>query len=359
MNRSKFLNIDIQLLIPVLILQILSLTTLFSIDINLFRNQLIFTIISLVFFIFFSQLNYKIFQFYAKPFYILSIVLLLLVLALGIESRGAVRWVELAGFRIQFSEILKPFLAVSLAAFLIRSKTDFVSFIKIFGFLLVICLLIFLQPDLGSALIYFIVALSTLIFFGFPLKYFFSGLLFLGGVFPIVWKLLHDYQKERIFTFLNPAKDPLGTSYNAIQSIIAVGSGEFLGKGLGQGTQSHLYFLPERHTDFIFATISEQLGFAGSVIIILCFSFILYRIYNIFQNSPEEFPRIFSAILFFLVLIQFFTNLGMNMGVLPVVGVTLPFVSYGGSSLLASYISLGLLSSIQVEERNDKVLEIG
>lgn len=359
MNKSNIWNIDFSLLLPVLVLQVLSLTTLFSVDTSLFRSQLIFAFISLIFFIFFSQINFKVIQFYAKPIYFLSIILLGLVLLLGIESRGAVRWVEFFGFRVQFSEILKPFLAVSLASYLSEANTSLVSLIKIVIFVSLVSFLIFLQPDLGSAMVYILAAFASLIFFGFPVRYFVAGIIALAAISPLAWGFLHDYQRERVLTFLDPSKDPLGTSYNAIQSIIAVGSGQFLGKGLGHGTQSALSFLPERHTDFIFATISEQLGFIGSALIVICFGFLLYRIYNIFQNSEDSFTKIFSAISFFLILVQFFVNVGMNIGLLPVVGVTLPFVSYGGSSLLSSFILIGLLSAVQTRTRERKVLEIG
>lgn len=358
MNKKSW-KLDLGLLLPVIVLQILSLTTLFSVDLSIFRSQLIFSVISLVVFIFFSQINFKIIQYYAKPIYILSVVLLGLVLILGIESRGAVRWIEFFGFRVQFSEILKPFLAASFAAYLSDSNTSFLSLLKIVFFVGIISILIFLQPDLGSSLIYIFAASLTLVFFGFPIKYFLGGFLALIASFPVLWNFLHDYQKERILTFINPSKDPLGTSYNAIQSIIAVGSGQLWGKGLGQGTQSSLSFLPERHTDFIFATISEQLGFVGSAVIIIAFGFLLYRIYIIFLHSEDSFPKIFSAIAFFIILVQGSVNIGMNIGLLPVVGVTLPFVSYGGSSLLSSFMILGLLSSIETKARERKVLEIG
>lgn len=159
-------------------------------------------------------------------------------------------------------------------------------------------------------------------------------------------------------TFLDPSRDPLGTSYNVIQSVIAVGSGMIMGRGLGQGTQSGLRFLPERHTDFIFATISEQLGFIGTIIILVCFAFLLYRVFKIFLNSEEGFSKNFSAIVFFSFLIQIFVNIGMNVGIIPVVGVTLPFVSYGGSSLLSNFIFLGFLSSIVRSTKDKNVLEI-
>lgn len=357
--RNSLWQIDLGLVVPVFVLLVLSLAALFSINFNLFRNQLIFALIGILVFIFFSQVNYKIIQLYGPPIYIVSVVLLILVLILGIESRGAIRWIEIAGFRIQFSEILKPFLAISLSSFLIdRKNYSFVSFFWTAIFLIIISSLIFFQPDLGSALIYIFVTILTLIFFGFPIKFFLGGFVFFAASLPLIWAILRDYQKDRILTFLNPAKDPLGTSYNAIQSIIAVGSGEIFGRGLGQGTQSGLSFLPERHTDFIFATISEQLGFIGSFLIVICFALLLYKIFKIMQNCEDSFCKIFIVTSFFIILVQFFLNVGMNSGLLPVVGVTLPFVSYGGSSLLSSFILLGLISSVQKGGKEREVLEI-
>lgn len=356
--KGFFWNIDLGLIIPVFILLILSLTALFSINTAFFRNQLIFSLIGVFAFLFFSQVNPKIINNFGVPIYIVSVILLALVFLLGIEGRGAIRWVEVIGFRIQFSEILKPFLAISLSSFLVRKNYSIKSAVQIFFLLCVVVILIFLQPDLGSALIYLLVTIFTLVFFGFPLKFFAGGLVFFAVSVPFVWRILRDYQKERILTFINPSHDPLGGSYNAIQSVIAVGSGEFSGRGLGQGTQSGLSFLPERHTDFIFATISEQLGFIGSILIIFCFIVLLYKMYKIFSNCNDDFAKTFIAVSFFIILVQFSMNIGMNTGLLPVVGVTLPFVSYGGSSLLSSFILLGLISSIQKGIRKEEVLEI-
>jgi rod shape determining protein RodA len=359
MNRRGLLDIDWFLILPVGILVAISLVTLFSINVSFFKSQLVFLLFSVFAFIFFSQANYKILKIYSKPIYILSLILLGLVFFLGIESRGAARWYDLFGLRIQFSEILKPFLAVSFASFIINKKNyNFRSLINIFVLLSPIAFLIFLQPDLGSALIYFGVVLATTVFLGFSFKYFFGLALPVLAVLPIFWRFLHDYQRQRVLTFFDIGKDPLGTSYNVIQSVIAVGSGMIMGKGLGQGTQSGLRFLPERHTDFIFATISEQLGFVGTVIILLCFVFLLYKIYSIYLNSNDEFCKIFSVIIFFAFLIQIFVNVGMNIGIVPIVGVTLPFVSYGGSSLLSNFIFLGFLSSINKSTKSKDVLEI-
>ncbi len=221
-----------------------------------------------------------------------------------------------------------------------------------------VILLIFIQPDLGNAVLYLFAFLLTLLVVGFPLYLFVIGLLGIFLTFPLLWHLLRTYQKQRILSFLHPSSDPLGTSYNAVQSVIAVGSGQFLGKGFSEGTQSGLRFLPERHTDFIFATLSEGLGFVGSLVIIAAFAVLLYKIYTIFNNTDDRFCKIFIASSFFLLLLQFFVNVGMNIGLVPIVGVTLPFVSYGGSSLLSNFIILGLLSSIATSRRERRVLEI-
>lgn len=359
MNRNLLLGIDWSIIIPVFILVLISLVNLFSLNISFVKSQLIFLVISFFAFIFFSQTNYRVLSFYKTHIYIASLVIFAFLFFLGAESRGAARWIDVFGFKLQFSEIFKPFLAIAFANYLSNIKRfDLRILFNIFLLLVPIFLLIFLQPDLGTALIYAGVVFLTVIYIGFPLKYFLIIIFPFLLSLPFFWKFLHDYQRQRILTFIEPTNDPLGVSYNAIQSVIAVGSGMIIGKGLGQGTQSGLRFLPERHTDFIFASISEQLGIIGSVIIIVCFVFLLYKIYKIFLNSDDKFVKNFSAIVFFSFLIQVFINIGMNIGIVPVVGVTLPFVSYGGSSLLSSFIFLGLLASINKESKKRKVLEI-
>lgn len=358
MNKRLFFNIDWGLLAPAIVLVTLSLTALFSMDISLFRNQLLFFIVGIFAFLFFSQTNYKTVKLYTLPIYIISIVLLIIVLIIGAETRGSVRWLTLFGFRIQFSEILKPFLAISLSSYL-SSKNNY-SFKTLFlaiCFLMPIVLLVFLQPDLGNALIYIMAAVLTFLVYGFPLRLFLIGLASLSLLFPLLWNFLHDYQKQRILTFLNP-NDPLGLSYNAIQSVIAVGSGMLFGRGLGLGTQSGLKFLPERHTDFIFATLSEELGLIGAVLVIISFAFLLYKVFTVFRRQDDLFCKTFSTVVFFLIFLQFFVNIGMNIGILPIVGITLPFVSYGGSSLLSNFILLGIFSSLNKGISSHRVLEI-
>lgn len=359
MKHSGIFHVEWGLFIPVVVLVIFGLTTLFSINPIFFRTQLLYVVISIFAFFFFSHVNYKSLQLYAMPIYIASLVVLAFVLLMGFESRGAVRWIDIFGFRIQFSEIFKPFLMISLATYLARSKnTSLYTFFSTFLFLFPVAFLIFLQPDLGTALVYVGVCVLTLIVFGFPLLWFMGGLAVFLGSLPLLWPFLHDYQKQRLLTFLHPGNDPLGTSYNSIQAVIAVGSGSLFGKGLGQGTQSGLLFLPERQTDFIFATLSEEFGFIGGMLVIFAFAFLLYKLYRLFLDVDDPFRKIFTACAFSLFLLQFFVNVGMNIGIIPIVGVTLPFVSYGGSSLLSNFILLGFLSSFRIHSRNKDILEI-
>lgn len=356
--RSIF-AIEWDLLTPVLILIVLSLVTLFSISFSYFLNQLFFVGISLVFFFISSQINYRVVPFYTRHIYITSLILFSILFVIGIESRGAVRWVELFGLRVQFSEILKPFLALALSSFIVKKEdTSFKTFLLASVFVFPLVLLISLQPDLGNAIIYAAVSVATLYSLGFSWKFFLGGFVGIVGFVPILWNvILRDYQKERIATFVNPYSDPLGTSYNVIQSMIAVGSGMIAGKGISEATQSRLRFLPERHTDFIFASFSEGFGFIGALFFIGVFCFLLYRIYYIVQNSSDLFCKTFAIVSFFLLLVPFLINVGMNIGVMPVTGVTLPFVSYGGSSLLSNFILLGFLSAIK-RSIKEEIMEI-
>lgn len=358
MSKRFLFEIDWGLLAPIMILVILSLTTLFSINMLLFKSQLLFLIVGLFAFLFFSKTNYDTVKLYSTPIYLVSIISLFLVLIIGFESRGSLRWFEIFGFRFQFSEIFKPFLAISFSTYLAsRGNYALRTFLLVFCFLSPLFFLIFLQPDLGNALIYSIVTVLTLLAFGFPKRFFAGMLIFALLTFPILFQFLHAYQKERIFTFFNPT-DSLGLSYNIIQSIIAVGSGMLFGRGFGQGTQSELRFLPERHTDFIFATISEGLGFVGTTIVVFSFALLLYRIFLICSKQEDLYCRSFCVIVFFLIFIQFFVNIGMNIGILPIVGITLPFVSYGGSSLLSSFILIGLLCAVSKKTSSREALEI-
>ena len=359
MRKKTLLGIDWWLLTPVAVLVIVSLVTLLSLNKSFFLSQFFTLIVGLVAFFIASRMRVETLQRLSLPIYIFSLISLFIVLIIGFESHGAVRWVSFFGFPIQFSELLKPFLSLALASYLAKSSNrSFKSLITVLLLLAPIFALIAFQPDLGNALIYFGVVLLVLIVYGYPIKWFiFLALPFLL-ISPLVWEVLHDYQRKRLLTFINPTSDPLGASYNVIQAMIAVGSGMFLGKGLSQGTQSGLRFLPERHTDFIFATLSEGLGFVGAMIILGAFIMLCIRIYLIFTSMENEFAKIFASIVFSFFLIHFFVNIGMNVALLPVVGVTLPFVSFGGNSLLSNFIFLGFLSAVASTYSKHSVLEI-
>jgi len=207
-------------------------------------------------------------------------------------------------------------------------------------------MLIFLQPDLGSSLVVFIFWLGIAFAAGIP-KRLIAGLgLVAAALFPLSWLILKQYQKERIFSFLNPFSDPLGSGYNMIQAMVAVGSGQWLGRGLGRGTQSHLMFLPERHSDFIFASLAEELGFLGGFLLIIVYAFLLWRLLKIASQAKEKYGVLICLGVFSMIFVQVLINIGMNLGLVPVTGITLPLISSGGSSLLATVISLGIVQNI-------------
>lgn len=359
LRSLSFHRIDFLLLFPAIALVGISLATLYSIDITIFRQQLIFFIIGIAVYLLFLNIDIRIFGIFSKQIYFATLILLGLVFLIGIEAKGAVRWIDIFGIRLQFSEILKPFFIIVLAKFLsTHEEHSFSVFIKALLLLFPVFFLVWRQPDLGNAIIYLMTALCMLLAYGFPWRYFFS----LGAAvllpMPIFFSVLKDYQKERLFSFFNSTSDPFGSSYNAIQALISIGSGGFFGKGLGQATQSVLRFLPERHTDFIFATISESLGFIGGAVILILFTLLLLRIYRITTHAVDQFSYLVATGMFFIILVHAFFNIGMNLGILPIVGITLPLVSYGGSSLLTNFVMLSILSSIRSEEKRTGLFEI-
>lgn len=357
MKRGIF---DLELLSPILILLLVSLTTLLGLDKALFQNQLVFIVLGLLAFFAFSTLDYRFLKSFMLPFFVVSVMLLLLLIFFGTEARGAVRWFSFFQFRIQVSEVLKPFLLISFASFLTRNegRITLATFLLSLLFISIVSLPVFLQPDLGNTLVYMLVPFMMLIFFGTPVRWFGILALILLTLSPLLWQVLRDYQRERVLSFLHPTADPLGSSYNLIQAVIAVGSGQFFGRGLGHGTQSQLKFLPERHTDFIFASISENFGFIGGSLVLASFVFLLFRIYKIVREGEDSFGVLFSVGAFSLLLIHMFINVGMNVGILPITGITLPLVSYGGSSLLSTCILLGIINSIGRGRAFRKTLEI-
>ncbi len=310
--------------------------------------------LSFVIFIAIAQFSPKTFKQWAPILYGAGILMLLVVLALGTSSKGAQRWVNLGGFRFQPSEFMKLITPLMLAYYLDNktlplSRTPLLISLAI---IMVPGLLIIKQPDLGTGLLVIATGFGVLFFAGirwsFILKLGAAGL----ATLPLLWWKLHDYQRERVLTFLNPERDPLGSGYHIIQSKIAIGSGGLYGKGWCHGTQSQLNFLPERTTDFIFSVLGEEFGFIGaSILCVLYFGVILRGIIMMIQNT-DTFNRLMIGGIIFGFFICFFINIGMVSGLLPVVGCPLPLISYGGTSLMTWMTAFGMLVAIQSQQKN-------
>lgn len=345
--KKLFSGFEWGIFASVVILLILGLAMIRSIIPGLFFQQLVYALLGLMVFFLFSQIDYRIFPRLSSLFYFASLVGLVLTFIFGVVTRGSIRWIQIGGFTFQPSELVKPFLILSFAAFLTTQPiTNHRSLITNLCLVILPTLLIFGQPDLGSSLVVVLFWLGMAFIAGVPWRL--AVLVgFLTTIFlPVGWSLLKSYQKIRVLTFLNPFFDPLGAGYNMIQAMIAIGSGQILGQGLGKGTQSHLRFLPERHTDFIFASLAEELGFLGGMLLISTYAFLLWRILKIAGKTKERFGFLVCIGVFAMIFIQVFINIGMNLGLVPITGITLPLISYGGSSLLATMISLGIVENI-------------
>ncbi len=310
-----------------------------------FVSQLLYLILGFILLFGISSVDAVLLWWFAPVGYVLSIIFLAMSY-LGPSIRGATRWIVIAGAQIQPSEFVKPFLLLAFAHFMAKYPPRYLKNVPILFLLFVLpFFLVFRQPDLGTSLVYAAFWSAMLLAAGLPVWFFVSAAAAIGILLPFIWSHLVPYQQSRVLTFLNPALDPKGAGYNALQAMIAVGSGQWFGRGLGRGTQSHLRFLPEFHTDFIFATLVEELGFVGGTLILAGYAFLLYRVIEPILAGAVEETRLFiySFGLFAMLLSQIFINAGMNMGLIPITGITLPFVSYGGSSILSTAISFGIL----------------
>lgn len=301
----------------------------------------------------FSQIPYHFLKRIVPFLYLGGIAALIIVSVTGRIIRGTISRFEFFGFQLQPSEIMKVIVILMLAWLLSRTKNlnlkHFVSSLVIMGIPIA---LIFTEPDIGMASLLLAVWIGTLLFLGLPWRF----VAILGIIAAILgvgawhWLLL-DYQKARLISFIDPASDPLGAGYNVSQSIVALGSGQFLGRGLGHGPQSQLKFLPERHTDFILASIGEELGFIGVSVVILIYVIMLWRILKIAERTNDKFGQLIVIGTFWVLLTSLFVSAGMNMGILPVTGIPLSLVSYGGSNLLTTFILLSLVESVRIHSR--------
>ena len=350
----KFLNaVNVSLALISILLISIGVLVIYSSSPELALQQTIFTVVGLIGFFLISRFEVKFAGRLSIPLYLLIIAMLLLVLLLGIETRGSVRWIPLGIFNIQPSEFAKPVLILLLANFWSKKTPSWRNILKSFVLSMPFIFLVFRQPDLGSALTISAIWIGMLFACGISFKKIVILFLILLVTIPGSWHFLHAYLRHRITSFLSPESDPLGRGYNLIQSTIAVGSGELLGRGLGRGTQSRLQFLPEFRTDFIFASIAEELGFIGSFIILLLYLILFIFCIRLAAKTKNRFEFLIIFGVLSMLLFQFFVNVGMNMGLLPITGITLPLISYGGSSLIATLFSIGMIASVT----NSKILE--
>jgi rod shape determining protein RodA len=357
-DRRLLQNVDWPLLGATVGLVVLSASTLASLHVgraggSVAVRQLAWFGVGMVALVVVASIDYRRLVRMAPLFYLVGLGALGAVFLIGRTVSGARRWVSLGPLSVQPSEVFK-ICFILMMAWLLTSRwaqpINKTTLALAAALAAVPVVLILKQPDLGTALLLGPVLIALLIAAGMPLR-FLGGLVLSGlAAAPLAWFVLKDYQRERILVFLDPVRDPLGSAYNVIQAKIAIGSGQLLGKGVAGATQSRLAFLPERHTDFIFAVFAETWGFVGCLVLLTCYAFVLLRGFDIAASTREPVGRLVALGVIALVAVQVLVNLGMVTGLLPVVGIPLPFMSYGGSSMLVSMTALGLLLSVRMRQ---------
>lgn len=345
------------LLSGLLVLMVVGLITIYSAggqDIGLIQRQLTRLALALGVMLVVAQIPPMAYQKLSVYFYVIGIGMLIAVLVVGVSSKGAQRWLDLGVFRFQPSEIMKLAVPMMVAWYISRFNLPPKTWHILVGFALVALptLLIARQPDLGTSLLIACSGVFALFLAGMSWRFISFVTIAASAFTPIMWMfLMQDYQKQRVLTFLNPESDPLGSGYHIIQSQIAIGSGGAQGKGWLQGTQSQLEFLPERHTDFIFAVFSEEFGFWGVVGLLAIYAFIVIRGMLIAVKAQDAFSKILAGSITLTFFVYVFVNMGMVSGILPVVGVPLPLVSYGGTSMVTLLAGFGILMAISTQKR--------
>ncbi|OGH70165.1 MAG: rod shape-determining protein RodA [Candidatus Magasanikbacteria bacterium RIFCSPHIGHO2_02_FULL_51_14] len=355
-HLARFRNYDWLLTAAVLVLAAVGFAAIYSVDLSrgdtlvYFPTQAIAFGIGVLVLLIAAGLHASVYETYAKWLYLGGFLLLAAVLVFGETVRGTTGWFRILGVSFQPAEFAKVGLVVALGWLIHRYDRGFhkPQFVVASALLALLPAgLILLQPDFGSAFVLLAVWFGMMLFSGIQKRYIalIAGALAFG--FIAAWLFVFaDYQKDRFLTFLNPERDPLGAGYNVTQSVIAVGSGQFFGRGLGFGSQSQLHFLPEAQTDFIFSVISEELGFLGASVVLLLFFFLLSRLLRIVRASRSEFGAYVALGILLLFFAQIMLNVGGAVGLLPITGVTLPFVSYGGSSLIMNFLLVGIAQSV-------------
>ena len=357
---DKLKAVDYFLIIIVAIIGSMSVFSIYSTESGNFsfytKNHLTRFLVFFSMFLVLSFVRVSVWYRQAYIFYILGILLLLLVIFFGISASGSKRWINFFIMNLQPSELMKIAIIVCFARYYHRIQSSDIQSYKYLLqpiiLLLIPCYLVITQPDLGTAILIAGSGLAIIWLAGLNLKYFiYSGLILLVSL-PFVISFLKPYQKSRILTFFNPDRDPLGAGYQIIQSKIAIGSGGLLGKGFLQGTQSYLEFLPEKHTDFIFTLFSEEFGFVGSMVLILLYALLIYRIIRIGFSSRSFFAKLYCFGFASALFLYIFVNIAMVVGLLPIVGAPLPIMSYGGSSMLSIMLGLSIVMSCKIYSRD-------
>lgn len=393
-------EIDLWLVIAALLLCIIGVLLIYSakhhsenpIERLIYLKQIAWILLGMLICVLTFSIPLRFYEVFSYAFYLLSLMALISILAVGSSKMGAARWISLGGLNIQPSEFAKIATIFPLARYLAYSKHSIYSFrwlVSVVGLALLPALLILRQPDLGTSLVFLAILISMLFWSGVPLLYlflivspvislicafhwiswalFFLLLVFLlhrlrltfifsvaflllnlsfGMITPLVWNKLHHYQKQRIIVFLDPGRDPQGAGYQIIQSKVAIGSGGIAGKGYLQGSQTKLAFLPHQHTDFVFSVLGEEFGLLGGIVLLGLFALLLVKGILLAQKTRNTFAGNVAIGLVAVIGFQMLVNIGMTLGVMPVTGLPLPFVSYGGSSMLLSWVIVGLLLAI-------------
>lgn len=361
---SKLLKFDWILIISVFLLLGIGLISLYSISLegekeggmSIFFRQCLFILLGIMAMAFFAFSNYHYLRSYGTAIYFGSLILLIIVLVWGSTVRGMAGWIGIGQFHIQPVEIAKLALIVFLSSFISQKRLEIKEGGRLIASLILSALMVLLvlkQPDFGSAMVLAGIWAGMIIISGISKKLFLT--LLLAGVIlsSISWMFLADYQKGRLVNLVHPESDPRGSGYNVIQSRIAVGSGGLTGKGIGHGSQSQLNFLPEKQSDFIFAVMAEELGLLGSIIVLALFSVIFYRLRLIAAKAPDNFGYLLATGILLMFFIQVAVNIGMNIGLVPVAGISLPFLSYGGSFMIVVFAALGI--ALNIDSRTESL----
>ncbi len=350
-SKNKIIT-DPILVISIFSILVFGLACLYSAsgqDVSMVTKQSIYILLGLFLMFVISSIKERYYRPFLINFFWIGLLLLVWVLFYPAEGYNTDRWIDLGAFSFQPSELVRLTLPLAVAYHLTRRdrKPDILDWLTVLFFIFLSTFLVFKQPDLGTSLIVFTAGFLPVFLSGFPLSILLAGILSLGALSPLIWYSLSDYMKGRIFTFLDPNSDPLGAGWNIAQSKTAIGSGGMFGKGYLNGTQSQLDFLPESHSDFIFSVIAEEFGLFGISLLFLLYAVIIYRVFKISFNANTQFSRVCSASLGFIFIIYLAINVCMVSGIFPVVGVPLPLISQGGTSIVVHLMAFGFVLSLK------------